>query len=53
MRKSVDVGQAPRSDAGVDHPGAHGVPDRIGLAEGITSTVTWYREHAGVLREAG
>lgn len=26
---------------------------RIGLREGIASTVEWYREHAGELREAG
>ena len=30
-----------------------GWTDRIGLAEGITSTVTWYREHADTLREVG
>ncbi|HEX4685252.1 MAG TPA: GDP-L-fucose synthase [Nocardioides sp.] len=30
-----------------------GWTERIGLAEGITSTVSWYREHAGALREVG
>jgi GDP-L-fucose synthase len=30
-----------------------GWTDQIGLAEGITSTVTWYREHADHLREVG
>jgi GDP-L-fucose synthase len=30
-----------------------GWTDRIGLAEGITSMVTWYREHAEDLREVG
>jgi GDP-L-fucose synthase len=30
-----------------------GWTDRIGLAEGITSTVSWYREHADSLREVG
>jgi GDP-L-fucose synthase len=30
-----------------------GWTERIGLAEGITSTVTWYREHVGALREVG
>jgi len=32
---------------------ALGWAPRIGLAEGITSTVAWYREQAGNLREAG
>jgi GDP-L-fucose synthase len=30
-----------------------GWTERIGLVEGITSTVTWYREHADHLREIG
>jgi GDP-L-fucose synthase len=30
-----------------------GWAERIGLADGITSTVTWYRDHAGHLREVG
>ncbi len=30
-----------------------GWSDRISLAEGITSTVSWYRENAGALREVG
>jgi GDP-L-fucose synthase len=30
-----------------------GWTERIGLADGITSTVTWYRENAGALREIG
>ena len=30
-----------------------GWTERVGLAEGITSTVTWYRDHAGTLREVG
>ncbi|CAB4722677.1 MAG: NAD-dependent epimerase/dehydratase family protein [Actinobacteria bacterium] len=31
----------------------HGWESRIGLREGIESTVAWYREHVGSLREAG
>ena len=30
-----------------------GWTSRIGLADGITSTVTWYRDHVGALREVG
>ena len=30
-----------------------GWTERIDLAEGITSTVTWYRDHADALREVG
>ena len=30
-----------------------GWSDRISLTEGITSTVSWYRENAGALREVG
>jgi GDP-L-fucose synthase len=38
-------------DVGLLH--SRGWTDRIGLAEGITSTVTWYRDHAADLREVG
>jgi GDP-L-fucose synthase len=38
-------------DVGLLH--SLGWTDRIGLAEGITSTVTWYRDHADHLREVG
>jgi GDP-L-fucose synthase len=30
-----------------------GWESRIGLREGLASTVEWYREHVGELREAG
>jgi GDP-L-fucose synthase len=30
-----------------------GWTETIGLAEGITSTVTWYRDHVDSLRQAG
>ena len=38
-------------DVGLLH--SLGWTEGIGLAEGITSTVSWYREHVGALREVG